>query len=97
MNHRRLLSPPQFMPTIRILEQPTSDILLISWREPGRCCYSEQRWVRRKARERGVCALSGAMVRAGDTVYAPTGKPEPQNHDQVILNRSLRATVTNVA
>jgi hypothetical protein len=69
-------TPNVFMTiTIQFLEKPTKRQLLLSWREPGRCNYTEQLWALRKARRAATCALSGERIRPGDQVYSPVGQP----------------------
>ena len=63
------------MITIQFLEKPSERELLLSWREPARCNYTEQLWALRKAPSATTCALSGEKIRRGDRVYSPVGRP----------------------
>lgn len=63
------------MITIEFLEKPSEKRLLLSWREPARCNYTEQLWSLRKAPSASTCALTGEKIRRGDRVYAPVGHP----------------------
>jgi hypothetical protein len=63
------------MITIRILEAPAKNRLLVSWRESGLCNYTEQLWALRDAPESARCAMTGRPVSRGDKVYRPMGKP----------------------
>ncbi|WP_088926394.1 DUF3331 domain-containing protein [Burkholderia multivorans] len=69
---------------VKILEK-SSDRLLLQWREPGRCNYSEQIWMLKLARKAGVCAYSGLLIEVGDSIYTPVGRHRPSNHGSMIL------------
>ena len=77
------------MITIRILEAPAKNRLLVSWRQSGLCNYTEQLWALRNAARASRCAISGQQIRRGDKVYRPVGKP---------LNQAvcIRADAVNV-
>lgn len=74
---------------IRIFERPTPDALIVSWRETGRCCYSEQRWELMEAPAAGICALSGKGFPSGERVFRPVGSPAPTNDDARIAESSV--------
>lgn len=71
------------MITIELLEKPSSRQLLVSWRETGRCNYTEQLWTLGKAFKAATCAVTDKSIRRGDSVYRPAGRP--LNCDKVIL------------
>jgi len=75
------------MITIGILEKPSARQLLVSWRETGRCNYTEQLWILGKAPKAATCALTDKSIRRGDPVYRPAG--HPLNCDKVILADSF--------
>ncbi|MGU7839571.1 DUF3331 domain-containing protein [Burkholderia sp. AW33-5] len=58
-------------PTISVLERPTADTVMISWRDACTGHYGYQKWRLFTTRKRGVCALSGQPIAPGDSVYAP--------------------------
>ncbi|RQR43631.1 DUF3331 domain-containing protein [Burkholderia sp. Bp9140] len=58
-------------PTISVLERPTADTVMISWCDACTGHYGYQKWRLFTTRKRGVCALSGRPIAAGDSVYAP--------------------------
>ncbi|RQR71282.1 DUF3331 domain-containing protein [Burkholderia sp. Bp9012] len=58
-------------PTISVLERPTADTVMISWRDACTGHYGYQKWRLFTTRKRGVCALSGQPIEIGDSVYAP--------------------------
>jgi SET domain/Domain of unknown function (DUF3331) len=66
-------------PVVRVFERQGPDTIVVSWREPGRCCYTEQRWEKGRATKSGVCALSGEPFAAGALVFRPVGVPKPLN------------------
>jgi hypothetical protein len=76
--------------SVRIFERPSLDTLIVSWREAGRCCYSEQRWERTTAAAPGVCALSGDAFAPGQIVFKPAGNPAALNDDARIAESSIR-------
>lgn len=57
---------PHAAASVRVMERPDTGSIVVTWREPGRCCYTEQLWKLTKAPSYGQCALSGVPVRAGD-------------------------------
>jgi hypothetical protein len=67
------------MITIQFLEKPSKRQLLLSWREPARCNYTEQLWALHKASGATTCAVSGEKIRRGDAVYSPVGQPQNRN------------------
>ena len=71
------------MITVQPLEKPSKNRLLVCWREPPLCNYTEQLWALRTAAISTVCALSGKPIRRGDRVYRPVG--EPLNGTQHLL------------
>lgn len=81
---------------IRIFERPGPDSLVISWREAGRCCYSEQRWELTKASEAGTCALSGRAYSSGDRVFRPVGYPAPTNQHARIARKSIDEVASTI-
>ncbi|AXK62940.1 MULTISPECIES: DUF3331 domain-containing protein [Burkholderia] len=62
---------PASKPTISVLERPTADTVMISWCDACTGHYGYQKWRLFTTRKRGVCALSGRPILAGDSVYAP--------------------------
>jgi Domain of unknown function (DUF3331) len=71
---------------IKVLERHGQTGATIEWRDSTACCYGEQIWRRCIARRRGICALSGHVIAAGDAVYRPRlAKPPPRNIEAMIL------------
>ncbi|MGU7782619.1 DUF3331 domain-containing protein [Burkholderia sp. PU8-34] len=62
-----------------MLERPGADRIVVSWRQAGRVCYSEQIWTASTATVGGICAMSGRVYEPGDAVFEPTGSPVPVN------------------
>jgi hypothetical protein len=73
-------------PVVRVFERQGPDTIIVSWREPGRCSYTEQRWERVRATKSGVCALSGEPFTAGELVFKPVGSPKPLNAEARIAD-----------
>ena len=74
---------------VRVLERPSDDVLVVSWREPGRCCYSEQHWQRHRTPAAGICALDGRAFAVGEMVFRPIASPRPLNHGARIAESSV--------
>ncbi|MDR0241704.1 MAG: DUF3331 domain-containing protein [Burkholderia sp.] len=72
-------------------ERQTDSSVLVSWSDPTRCRYGEQRWISAKARARGCCALTGQPIRIGDAIYKPQwrGAKRPANCGEMILASAL--------
>jgi len=79
---------------VRVVERPTHTTAIVSWRDPTRCSYGDQVWQATRAREAGVCAMSGRPIQQGDTIYKPRCcKPAPLNADAMILQAVIRDAV----
>jgi len=82
---------------VRILERPSTEVLIVAWREAGGCCYCEQSWERTIASGAGVSALTGEPIAPGQAVFGPVGNPAPLNRKVRIVRvawqrlQSLRA------
>lgn len=70
---------------VSVLERASPTTVLISWRDPTRCSYHFQLWRRFDAPKSGICALSGIVINAGDSIYKPISKPQPLNASAMIL------------
>ncbi|WGY73548.1 DUF3331 domain-containing protein [Burkholderia cepacia] len=68
-------------------ERQTDSSVLVSWSDPTRCRYDEQRWISAKSRALGRCALTGMTIHTGDAIYKPQwrGSKRPANYWEVIL------------
>jgi hypothetical protein len=76
-------------PKVRVMERPDTGSIVVTWREPGRCCYPAQLWKLTRAPPDGQCAFSGIPVHAGDNVHMPCGDPRPVNADSLITEESV--------
>lgn len=71
---------------IEVLDHPTPVRVVLSWRDPTSCSYGYQVWNKGVAKRSGMCAMSGAPIRRGDTIYRPALKsPMPVNASAMIL------------
>jgi hypothetical protein len=72
---------------IDIIERLSPTRLVVCWCDATTGRYGEQPWKLGAARNKTVCALSGATIRRGDKVYRPwsRGQKKPVNADQSIL------------
>ena len=72
--------------TARLVERVGERLLTVSWSDPTACCYPDQPWVIAIARRDGVCALSGATISYGDTIFRPrAAKLMPTNSQAMML------------
>ncbi|WP_431311373.1 DUF3331 domain-containing protein [Paraburkholderia aromaticivorans] len=74
---------------VAVLDRVARDIIIVSWRDPQRCCYAEQTWRLRQAPHHGTCALSGRTIVTGSLVFMPSSRPRPGNADEMILPAAL--------
>jgi hypothetical protein len=72
---------------IHIIERLSPTRVVVCWCDATTGRYGEQPWKLGAARNKSVCALSGATIRRGDKVYRPytRGQRKPVNADQSIL------------
>jgi hypothetical protein len=72
---------------VSFVERLGARSISITWHDSTAACYAEQLWMRRAARSSGLCALTGMMVRRGDSVYSPASRAaiRPLNCTQMIL------------
>jgi hypothetical protein len=70
---------------VNVLERASPSTVIISWHDPTRCSYRFQLWRRFDATRSGICALSGGVINAGDSIYKPISKPQPLNASAMIL------------
>ena len=77
--------------TVTVLEQLSSSLVALSWRDPTLCNYEEQIWSPGFARTSGRCTLSGLHICKGDAIYKPVtrGRTVPLNPDAMILSSAL--------
>lgn len=78
--------------TVTVLEHMANSRVCLSWHDPTLCNYEEQVWTPALARRSGQCALSGANIRRGESVYRPQmrGRTPPANGDAMILASALK-------
>jgi hypothetical protein len=80
-------------------ERQTDSSVLISWSDPTRCRYDEQRWISAKSRTLGRCALTGITIHTGDAIYKPQwrGSKRPANYREVILASELERFIAGLS
>jgi len=80
------------------VERQTASSVLVSWSDPTCCRYDEQRWISAKSRMRARCALSGQVIRLGDSVYKPQwrGAKRPANGAEMILTNELERLIVEL-
>ncbi|WP_431822982.1 DUF3331 domain-containing protein [Burkholderia sp. F1] len=81
------------------VERQTDSSVLVSWSDPTRCRYDDQRWISAKSRIRSCCALTGRVIHIGDAIYKPQwrGAKRPANGAEMILATELDRLVVRLA
>src|ERR1700754_684836 len=78
--------------TVNIIDRPSSNTATIAWRDATRGSYGDQLWRRIRARSHGVCAISGAFILRGESVFSPwPARPPSANAGAMILASLLDA------
>ncbi|RKE39228.1 uncharacterized protein DUF3331 [Paraburkholderia sp. BL23I1N1] len=71
---------------IEVTERLSEASVAVLWRDATRGCYADQVWIFCRARVKGRCGLSGAVIRRGDFVYKPRVRSAaPANAAAMIL------------
>ncbi|MEX3936400.1 DUF3331 domain-containing protein [Paraburkholderia phymatum] len=72
---------------ISIVEQRTSQTLIVCWSDPQSGHYADQVWRKGVARRSSFCALTGMRIYPGDRVFQPYACKAhvPANRDRMIL------------
>jgi Domain of unknown function (DUF3331) len=75
---------------VRVIERPSSATAIVYWSDAATCHYGYQGWRVTTATSDGACALTGAAIHRGDSVYRPSQRdPRPQNASAMILAASM--------
>jgi hypothetical protein len=78
--------------TLNVIDRPSSNTVTIAWRDATRGSYGDQLWRRIRARCHGVCAISGAFILRGESVFTPwPSRPASVNAGAMILASLLDA------
>ncbi|MHB9841756.1 DUF3331 domain-containing protein [Paraburkholderia terrae] len=78
-------------PVVRVLDKPTPQTLIVSWCDARSGHFGYQAWRAVVARKRGMCVLTGRLIKAGEMVYKPRAEGQPRaNGDAMILAESVR-------
>ena len=78
--------PPSPHTQIDVMERLSESSVAVLWRDATRGRYGDQVWIVCRARIKGRCALSGAIIRRGDLVYKPRVRSAaPSNAAAMIL------------
>ncbi|MPW22651.1 DUF3331 domain-containing protein [Paraburkholderia sp. CNPSo 3157] len=80
---------------VNILERASQSTVIVSWHDPTRCSYSFQLWRRFDATRPGICALSGMIINAGDSIYKPISKPRPINASAMMLATEVESRLAH--
>jgi len=103
-DHPRVASPSPQSPrpfpeaVVRVIERPSSATAIVYWSDAATCHYGYQGWRVTTATSDGACALTGAPILRGDSVYRPSQRdPKPQNAAAMILAASMPQDETSDA
>jgi len=83
--HRTAIRDKSAPAVITVVERLSATIVVLRWCS-GFCHYADQVWTQQRARGTGVCAVSGTLIRCGDSVFRPRdrGHDKPANADAMI-------------
>ncbi|HYS64323.1 MAG TPA: DUF3331 domain-containing protein [Paraburkholderia sp.] len=71
---------------VEVIERLSQTSIAVLWQDATRCRYADQVWISCRARLKGRCALSGAMIRRNDPIYKPRVRSAiPVNAGAMIL------------
>ena len=103
-DHPRVASPSPQSPrpfpeaVVRVIERPSSATAIVYWSDAATCHYGYQGWRVTTATSDGACALTGAPIHRGDSVYRPSQRdPKPLNASAMILAASMPQNETSDA
>lgn len=71
---------------VEVVERLSETSIAVLWQDATRCRYADQVWISCRARLKGRCALSGAVIRRDDMIYKPRVRASiPANAAAMIL------------
>lgn len=71
---------------VELIERLSDTSVAVLWQDATRCRYDDQVWIICRARLKGYCALSGAVIRRDDLIYKPRVRTStPANATAMIL------------
>ncbi|HEY0230821.1 MAG TPA: DUF3331 domain-containing protein, partial [Dokdonella sp.] len=71
---------------VEVIERLSETSVAVLWQDATRCRYDDQVWISCRARQKGYCALSGAVIRRDDLIYKPRVRASmPANATAMIL------------
>jgi hypothetical protein len=96
-DHPRVTPPGTRRPfpqaVVRVVERPSSATAIVYWSDAAVCHYGYQGWRITTATSDGICSLTGAAIRRGDSVYRPPQRdPKPLNAAAMILAAAMPET-----
>jgi hypothetical protein len=59
--------------SVTLVERLSATTVVLRWCS-CHCHYGDQVWIRRTASTAGICAVTGNLIRRGETVYRPQGR-----------------------
>lgn len=71
---------------VEVIERLSETSVAVLWQDATRCRYDDQVWISCRARLKGFCVLSGAVIRRDDLIYKPRVRTTtPANAAAMIL------------
>lgn len=71
---------------VEVVERLSASSIAVLWQDATRCRYADQVWISCRARLKGRCVLSGAVISRDDMIYKPRARASiPANAEAMIL------------
>ncbi|MFM0418308.1 DUF3331 domain-containing protein [Paraburkholderia aromaticivorans] len=81
---------------IEVVERLSDSTIAALWQDPTRCRYIDQVWISCQACSRGHCALTGTLIRRGDSIYKPRARGMiPANAEAMIVASVITARMVD--
>jgi hypothetical protein len=77
---------PSLHVQVEVIERLSATSVAVLWQDATRCRYDDQVWISCRARLKGYCVLTGAVIRRDDLIYKPRVRTTtPANATAMIL------------
>lgn len=84
--------------SVRIVDRLTQSTAVIEWCDSTSCRYGSQLWRVAKAERAGICALTGTVIKSGDSIYRPRRcREKPQNAAAMICAAFIEEIPCDIA
>ncbi|MBB5471158.1 hypothetical protein OKW30_005138 [Paraburkholderia sp. Clong3] len=93
---RRATYAPSSHIQVEVIERLSDTSIAVLWQDATRCRYVDQVWISCRARVKGRCAVSGAVVRREDSIYKPRVRPTPPANATAMILASVIEQMTSM-